>query len=254
MASTTTVQHRQSNRQKHPENYNRTTAFAIKLRRLCVHCFSPFAAIFKGKDSPAVLRSLKTLPAARRPHGPLGAKAQQGERIRRIAERDPEAQARTAAFRQSLRRLDGRRAAISGSTIDLLGECRPCPGLRGGAGELGADLIVAHSSPVVAALKQATNTIPIVIAVVNDPLGQGFVTSLARPGGNITGFALVEFTMVGKWLELFRAMAPGVRRWRSCRPPSIVGNELPSDRYRRLAECLKVGGRWNEPAGFVFCR
>ena len=122
------------------------------------------------------------------------------------------------------------------------------------AGELGADLIVAHSSPVVAALKQATNTIPIVIAVVNDPLGQGFVTSLARPGGNITGFALVEFTMVGKWLELFRAMAPGVRRWRSCRPPSIVGNELPSDRYRRLAECLKVGGRWNEPAGFVFCR
>jgi putative tryptophan/tyrosine transport system substrate-binding protein len=74
------------------------------------------------------------------------------------------------------------------------------------------DLIVAHSSPVVAALKQATRTIPIVIAVVNDPLGQGFIASLARPGGNVTGFAFVEFTMVGKWLEMLKEAAPGVRR------------------------------------------
>jgi putative ABC transport system substrate-binding protein len=74
------------------------------------------------------------------------------------------------------------------------------------------DVIVASSTPVIAALKQATATIPIVFSVVNDPLGQGFVASLARPGGNITGFTFVEFTMVGKWLELLKEIAPGVRR------------------------------------------
>jgi putative tryptophan/tyrosine transport system substrate-binding protein len=150
---------------------------------------------------------------------PLAARAQQGERIRRIgflqglAESDPEAQARTAAFRRELEalgwtegrniRIDYRFAGGSASRVQAY------------AAELvnsAPDLIVAHSSPVVAALKQATSTIPIVIAVVNDPLGQGFVTSLARPGGNITGFAFVEFIMVGKWLELLKELAPGVKR------------------------------------------
>jgi putative tryptophan/tyrosine transport system substrate-binding protein len=74
------------------------------------------------------------------------------------------------------------------------------------------DLIVANGTPVVAARKQATATIPIVFAILNDPVGQGFITSLARPGGNITGFTLIEFEMVGKWLEMLREMAPGVRR------------------------------------------
>jgi putative ABC transport system substrate-binding protein len=74
------------------------------------------------------------------------------------------------------------------------------------------DLIVASSSPVIAALKQATSTIPIVFSVVNDPLGQGFIANQARPGGNITGFTFVEFAMIGKWLELLKEIAPGVRR------------------------------------------
>src|SRR5262245_58662452 len=149
---------------------------------------------------------------------PLAALAQQGERMRRVgvlqglAESDPEAQARTAAFRQELEafgwtegrniRIDyrfagGNAARVQAYAAELVGSA--------------PDVIVGHSSPVVAALKQATSTIPIVIAVVNDPVGQGFVESLARPGGNITGFAFVEFTMVGKWLELLKEMAPGVR-------------------------------------------
>jgi putative tryptophan/tyrosine transport system substrate-binding protein len=74
------------------------------------------------------------------------------------------------------------------------------------------DIIIASSTPVLAALKQATSTVPIVFSVVNDPLGQGFVASLARPGGNITGFTFVEFTMVGKWLEMLKEIAPSVRR------------------------------------------
>jgi putative ABC transport system substrate-binding protein len=150
---------------------------------------------------------------------PLAAHAQQPGGMRRIgilqglAESDPETQARTAAFRQELEalgwtegrniRIDyrfagGNAARVQTYATELVGSA--------------PDLIVGHSSPVVAALKQATSTIPIVIAVVNDPVGQGFVASLARPGGNITGFAFVEFTMVGKWLELLKEMAPGVRR------------------------------------------
>ena len=74
------------------------------------------------------------------------------------------------------------------------------------------DLIVASGSAVLAALKQATHTIPIVFSVVNDPLGQGLVASLARPSGNITGFTFIEFTMIGKWMELLKEIAPGVRR------------------------------------------
>ena len=71
---------------------------------------------------------------------------------------------------------------------------------------------MANGTPVVAALKQATATIPIVFAIINDPVGQGFITSLARPGGNITGFTLVDFELVGKWLEMLREMAPDIRR------------------------------------------
>jgi putative ABC transport system substrate-binding protein len=74
------------------------------------------------------------------------------------------------------------------------------------------DLIVASSSPVIAALKAATRTIPIVFSVVNDPLGQGFIANQARPGANITGFTFVEFPMIGKWLELLKEIAPGVKR------------------------------------------
>jgi putative ABC transport system substrate-binding protein len=150
---------------------------------------------------------------------PLAARAQKVERVRRVgflqglAESDPEAQARTVAFRQALDVLGW----IEGRNIRI--DYRFAGGdsarVQTYAAELvnsAPDRIVAHSSPVAAALKQATRTIPIVIAIVNDPVSQGFVTSVARPDGNITGFAFIEFPIVGKWLEMLKEIAPGIRR------------------------------------------
>jgi ABC-type uncharacterized transport system substrate-binding protein len=150
---------------------------------------------------------------------PLAARAQQPSGMRRIgllqglAESDPEAQARTVAFRQALDVLGW----IEGRNIRIDYRFAGGDPLRvqtyvAELVNLAPDLIVAHSSPVAAALKQATRTIPIVIAMVNDPVSQGFVASLARPGGNITGFAFVEFPIVGKWLEMLKEIAPGMRR------------------------------------------
>src|SRR6516164_5162656 len=150
---------------------------------------------------------------------PLAAGAQQRERMRRIgllqglAESDPETLARTVAFRQALDALgwtEGRNIRI-----DYRFAGADPARVQAYAAELvdaAPDLIVAVSTPAAAALKQATHTIPIVLAVVADPLGQGLVASLSRPGGNITGFANLEFTIVGKWLELLKEIAPDVRR------------------------------------------
>src|SRR5262249_54540104 len=74
------------------------------------------------------------------------------------------------------------------------------------------DLIAGSGTAIVAALKLATDSIPIVFSAINDPVGQGFVTTLSRPGGNITGFTFVDFPMVGKWLEMLKEIAPSVRR------------------------------------------
>jgi len=71
---------------------------------------------------------------------------------------------------------------------------------------------LGSGTPITAALKQATGTIPIVFSVVNDPVGQGFVAGLARPGGNLAGFSFIDFLLIGKWLELLREVAPGIRR------------------------------------------
>jgi putative ABC transport system substrate-binding protein len=73
------------------------------------------------------------------------------------------------------------------------------------------DLVVGSGTPITAALKEATSTIPIVFNLVNDPVGQGFVASLSRPGGNITGFTFIDFLMIGKWMEMIKEIAPGVR-------------------------------------------
>src|SRR5262245_1012909 len=151
---------------------------------------------------------------------PLAPRAQQGDHIKRIGvllgsttEHDPEAVARVAAFRHGLEELGW----IAGRNIRI--DYRFAGGdaerIRTYATELvksAPDLIVANSSPVVAELKRETSTIPIVFAIVNDPVGQGFVTSLGHPGGNITGFTLSEFEMVGKWLELLKEMAPRISR------------------------------------------
>ena len=159
---------------------------------------------------------------------PLAAGAQQGERMRRIgvlaptAPDDAEAQTRFAALRQGLQRfgwIEGRNLQIDA---------------RWGAGDAGAigsaatelaalapDVIVASGSAA-AAILQATRTVPIVFVSVPDPVGSGFVESLAQPGGNATGFIMFEYGLSAKWLELLKEIAPSVTRAAVLRDPAIV--------------------------------
>jgi len=149
---------------------------------------------------------------------PLTARAQQPDRMRRIGllmgvADDREGQARVTALKQGLQELgwtDGRNIKIetrfTGGDLDRI---------RAHAAELVAlapDLIVGHTTAVIRTLRQATSSIPIVMAAINDPVEQGVVSSLAHPGGNITGFTFVDFQMVGKWLEMLKEAAPGVSR------------------------------------------
>src|SRR3974390_1993712 len=147
---------------------------------------------------------------------PLAARAQQPERMRRIgvlmpfAKDNPEGQARNAAFLQELQKLgwtEGRNLQI---------EYRWDTGdLRKAATELvtsSPDVILATSTPAVAALQQATRTVPIVFTQVADPVSGGFVASLAKPGGNITGFSTFDYSMGAKWVELLKEIAPHVTR------------------------------------------
>src|SRR3989441_3616398 len=130
-----------------------------------------------------------------------------------LAVGDPEGEARIAAFVQGLQQLgwsDGRNVRID---------------YRWAAGDTGCfhryaeellalapDVILASATPSVQALQQATRTVPIVFAIVSDPVGAGFVDSLARPGGNVTGFTPMEFGFGAKWLELIKEIAPRVTR------------------------------------------
>src|SRR5262249_2241211 len=131
-----------------------------------------------------------------------------------LPENDREAQARITAFRQGLEALgwtEGRNIRI-----DFRFAVADLPHIQTHAAELvnsAPDVIVGQSTPVTSVLKQATRTIPIVFAGVNDPVGQGFVESLARPGANLTGLTFVEFTMVGKWLETLTLRSARPRRY-----------------------------------------
>jgi putative tryptophan/tyrosine transport system substrate-binding protein len=150
---------------------------------------------------------------------PLAARAQQGERVRRVgvlmnlAVGDPEGEARSAAFLQTLQQLgwsDGRNVRI-----DYRWAAGDAGRFHRYAEELLAlvpDVILASATPSVQALQQATRTVPIVFAIVADPVGAGFVDSLARPGGNVTGFTPFEYGISGKWLELIKELAPRVTR------------------------------------------
>jgi putative tryptophan/tyrosine transport system substrate-binding protein len=150
---------------------------------------------------------------------PLAARAQQPERMRRIgvltslASDDAEGQAHLAAFHQGLQQLGwtvGRNVQI-----DYRWGAGNADRIRKFAAELVAlapDVILSAGSPSVAALQQSTRTVPIVFVTVVDPVSSGFVDSLARPGGNITGFALYEYSIGGKWLELLKEIAPGMTR------------------------------------------
>src|SRR5246127_807982 len=150
---------------------------------------------------------------------PLVARAQQSERTRRIgvlsslAETDVEAQAWDAAFRKRLVELgwiEGRNVRI-----DYRWAAGSLDRMRLFARELvqlNPDALVTISTPATAALQAETRTIPIVFAWVSDPVGSGFVSSLAHPGGNISGFLNIEASVIGKWLSLMREIAPQVSR------------------------------------------
>jgi putative ABC transport system substrate-binding protein len=150
---------------------------------------------------------------------PLVARAQQGERMRQIgllnalAENDRDGQTFVAAFREGLQkagwtegrniRIDARWAA--GDTKAMQRHAKELVALQ-------PDLILSANTPTTTALLQQTRTIPIIFVNVTDPIGSGFVASLSRPGGNITGFITMEPTMAGKWLELLKEIAPRVAR------------------------------------------
>jgi putative ABC transport system substrate-binding protein len=150
---------------------------------------------------------------------PLAAWAQQPERMRRVGvlmgwnERDREAQSNLAAFVQELRELgwtDGRNMRIDYRWSN--GDVNRMHIFAKELADLAPDAILAHTTPVTAALKLETRTIPIVFVIVSDPVGEGFVASLPRPGGNITGFIHTEGEFAGKLLELLTEIAPTVKR------------------------------------------
>src|SRR6516225_7634018 len=180
---------------------------------------------------------------------PLAARAQQADRARRVgvlmgyAEADPGAKELVAEFAQALSEFGW----IEGRNLRL--EVRLAPAdadlMRTFAKELVSlqpDVILTNSTPVTAAVKRETSTIPIVFAVVAYPVGSGFVASLPRPGGNITGFGSVEGSIASKWLELLTGIAPGIKRammlFNPDTAPFIKSYVLPS--FEAAAKSLKV--------------
>jgi putative tryptophan/tyrosine transport system substrate-binding protein len=161
---------------------------------------------------------------------PLAVYAQQAKKMSRIgvlyagADTDPDYQARLAVFKQTLQQLGWNEG--SNVTVDYRWSAGDPERIRRYVTELVAlapDVIYANSTPLVIALQQATRTIPIVFAGVADPVGAGIVESLARPGGNATGFTLFEFGMSAKWLEILKQIAPGVTRVGVARDQSVAG-------------------------------
>jgi putative ABC transport system substrate-binding protein len=150
---------------------------------------------------------------------PLAARAQQGERVRRIgvlsafAEADPEVQASLTAFRQALQKLDW----TDGSNVRIdsrWGDANPTR-IRAQAKELvdlNPDVFLVSTGLALQPLLEETRSIPIVFTQIADPVSAGFVTSLARPGGNVTGFTVAEFATFGKLLEVLKEAAPDVTR------------------------------------------
>ena len=171
---------------------------------------------------------------------PLSARAQPAK-IRRVsvllglAEKDPEANARLKAFRLGLRDLEwieGRNIEIdyrfAGSNLDLI---------KKHVAELvksSPEVILANSTPVMRALKPATSAIPIVFVVVNDPVGQGFISNLKHPGGNITGYSFIEPEIIGKWINLLGDIKPGLTR------VALIFNPDTAPYYDRFIQSYKA--------------
>ena len=161
--------------------------------------------------------------AARRARAAARARAAHRRAHGRRGADDPDGQARIAAFLQGLQQLgwtDGRNVRI-----DTRWGAGNADDIRKYAAELVAlapDVILASGTSTVGPLLQATRTVPIVFASVSDPVGAGFVDSLARPGGNATGFMQFEYSLSAKWLELLKQIAPGVTRAAVLRDPAIT--------------------------------
>ena len=160
---------------------------------------------------------------------PLAVRAQQSKRMRRVgallpyAANDPQAQTRNAAFLQGLQQLGW--TVGTNVQIDYRWAAGNEDDTRKYAAELVAlapDVIFASGSAAVGPLHRATRTVPIVFAIVPDPVGAGFVDSLARPGGNITGFTPYEYGIGAKWLEVLKQVAPSVTRAAVLRDPAIT--------------------------------
>ena len=178
---------------------------------------------------------------------PLAARAQQPERVRRIgvllpaASDDAEFQARVGAFLQGLQqsgwsigrnlRIDTRWATANADDI------------RRHAAELvtlAPDVILAHGASTMRPLLQVTRSVPIVFPVAGDPVAAGFVDSLARPGGNATGFMTFEYNLSGKWLELLKEIAPGVTRAAVLRDPTVITGASQFAAIQAVAPSLRV--------------
>ena len=178
---------------------------------------------------------------------PVVARAQQGDRVRRIGvlmpfdENDPLAKPRLSAFTQALAGLgwtDGRNVRM-----DLRGHGGDANRIRALAQELiglQPDIIVTASTPTTVALQRATRTIPIVFASVADPVASGIVARLDRPGGNATGFATTEVSLAGKWLELLSEIAPGLKRAAFMFNPDLPGSQVFMPSFETAARSLKV--------------
>ncbi len=161
---------------------------------------------------------------------PLVARAQQPERVRRVgvlmntAADDPEAQSRLAAFLQGLQESGW--AIGRNVRVDTRWSAGDAARVRRDAGELvalGPDVILAGVGGTTAPLQEATRTVPVVFAQGVDPVGSGVVASLARPGGNATGFTQFEYSLSGKWLELLKELAPHVTRVAVLRETGAAG-------------------------------
>jgi ABC-type uncharacterized transport system substrate-binding protein len=159
---------------------------------------------------------------------PLAARAQQGTRVRRVGvlmpypAEDLAAKARLTAFHQELERLgwfDGRNVQIDARFAATSDQYQP---LARGLVALQPDVIMAATTQPATALQRETRTIPIVFTNVSDPIGAGFVTSLARPGGNLTGVLLYEAGITGKWLAMLKEIAPRLVR------TALIGNPKTS--------------------------
>jgi putative ABC transport system substrate-binding protein len=178
---------------------------------------------------------------------PLAARAQQPEQMRRIGvltnlvADDPEAQARVGAFLQGLQELGW--AVGRNMRIEYRWGAGDADRTRGYAAELVAlapDVILTSGASALAPLLQATRSVPVVFAQVPDPVGAGFVNSLARPGGNTTGFITYEYGLSGKWLELLTQIAPSVTRAAVIPDPAVSAGTGQWGAIQAVAPSVRV--------------